>query len=223
VRKDIKLIWTGIICFYADKERGLRSSIGASPGAEYVLAISAGTVRPGGRCRIVDERPPDLDGLAATRRDRPNVAARRDPELRMKVKLVSFFVAIVAALFAYDLLGTVIWDGAFPLEIELANRGEQQIIRVSADVLMQREWATIVQTNPERIELNLKPVSWAEENPFTVRVPCSGTRSGLGRERSYMQFQLLVLRVEYADGTSEFATADIPDGRLQRKMFVEAR
>jgi hypothetical protein len=74
--------------------------------------------------------------------------------------------------------------------------------------------------DPRRLELDLEKVSCLEGQPFTVRVPCSGHTSALGREMKYWQFQLLVLHIEFADGKSTYVTVDIPDGRVAREVAV---
>jgi hypothetical protein len=136
--------------------------------------------------------------------------------------LSSVLVAVLVGLgvAGYDCLLRVDWVGAFPLRVQLNRKGPRLISRISAQALMASEWAEELRIDPRRLELDLKPVPWVEGQPFTVQVPSSGRMSGFGRDLSYFNFQLLVLRIEYADGTSEYVTADIPDGRVKREVFV---
>ena len=68
--------------------------------------------------------------------------------------------------------------------------------------------------------LNLKRVAWSEGQPFTVQVPCGCRTTSSGRELSYTQFRLLVLRIAYLDGAVEFIPVEIPDGRVSRQVSV---
>src|SRR5262249_36908677 len=149
--------------------------------------------------------------------------ARRHGALGMPLRTVLFLAAVLAAgLLAYDLVVGAFCDGKFPLEVKLVSKTGREIVGVSAQALMQREWGEELRSDPQGFELDLQPVKWVEGRPFTVRVPFSSTRSGFGRELSYGQFELLVLRVEYADGTIAIVTARIPDGHSQRELSVEA-
>jgi hypothetical protein len=101
----------------------------------------------------------------------------------------------------------------------LLSKSERQIKRVSADTAGRKEWAGELDTL--RAELSPKSVEWEVGKPFVVEVPWGGADSGLGRQLRFSQFELLVLLVEYADGTKEYVTAEIPDGRKQRALTIE--
>src|SRR5262249_22830151 len=146
--------------------------------------------------------------------------ARGNVRLRTKLTLVAATV-LIAGLLAYDCCFGCFWVGGFRLQVNVVPSGSREITRISAEALMLKEWAQYVYEGTDRVELRLEPVQFAAGKPFTVYVESSGERSAFGRDLGYFQYQLLVLRVEYADGTHEYVTAEIPDGRRQREMSVQ--
>jgi hypothetical protein len=116
----------------------------------------------------------------------------------------------------------MLWDGHFPLTVNFLGTKNQHIIDIAAQPLSHKEYAVYVKTVPGKLarELDLKHMDWIEGQPFNVQVPCSGRRSEFGRELTYSQFQLLVLRIGYQDGKVEFIPIEIPDGRVNRKLTV---
>src|SRR5262245_30112663 len=134
------------------------------------------------------------------------------------IKIGAVVVAIVAAaVFLYDCFG-IAWVGAFPLTVTLQPAGPGNIARDWAGAVYRREYAEEELRYVGRNSA-LKPVADFRQ-PFKVEVVCSGSTSGLGRERSYSYYHVLALRVEYADGHWESKVVDIPDGRTSREITV---
>ena len=114
------------------------------------------------------------------------------------------------------------WSGGYQLEYTLARQTDRKIARISAEAVARKEWADDIRADVLVAELRSEPFVPVTNGPFFVRVRCGGRRSGLlGRELSYFHFELLVLRIDYEDGKVEYATAEIPDARKQRRMTIE--
>lgn len=131
-------------------------------------------------------------------------------------------IAVIAiGLILSDTFEVALWDGAFPLEVTLVEGEGHAIVAVAAQTLVRHEEAEVLLANPGSPELHLEDVSWTTGQPFTVRVPCSGRSAMIsGRELSYSQFKVLLLRVGYADGSSRLLAVTIPDGRRRRTLSV---
>jgi hypothetical protein len=146
---------------------------------------------------------------------------REGDEVRLKWKIgIAVALLVTVGLVGYDCLLLCLWSGRYFLNVQLEVKGDRPISRVSAKALMDKGWAEAIRLNPGWVSQDLEPVHWVEGEPFSVWVPCGGRTSALGRELSYFNFQLLVVRVDYTDGTSTYVTAEIPDGRLQRELHV---
>jgi hypothetical protein len=127
----------------------------------------------------------------------------------------------------HDRSELALWIGHFPLRVDLVTRNDRQIVDVSCDLLpkeyatyLRKAWADDPQIDPEKLELTLHKAEWIEGQPFTVDVTSSGATTRSGREIGYWQRQLLVLRVEYKDGGTEYVAEEIPDGRARRDVSV---
>ena len=142
--------------------------------------------------------------------------------IRFRLSTLLLIVAVAAViLFFVDNSSVVIWDGRFPLEVNLLGTQNREITEVAFDLLFSVKFADYVRTATNNLALNLETIDWVEGQPFTVQVPCSGRTSSFGRELRYSQFQLLVLRISYTGGAVEFIPVEIPDGRTSRKVNVE--
>lgn len=139
---------------------------------------------------------------------------------RLKITVVTLAILTGVSLVVYDCGLNALWSGRFPLTVHLRSKDDREIIRVSARAVMAYDWETYLRLNPDPRDLGLEPVQWVAGQSFGVRVPCGGRTSGFGRELSYHNFRVLILRIEYGDGTSEYVISEIPDGRRQREVFV---
>src|SRR5262245_25278465 len=102
-----------------------------------------------------------------------------------------------------------LWVGNFPLEVRLVPYADREITGVSFDVPACAESAERGRGDIRKVELDLKPVEPVDGHTFTVRVRCGGCTSAFGWEWSYSQYQLLVLKIDFADGTSLLEIAEI--------------
>jgi hypothetical protein len=142
---------------------------------------------------------------------------------RAKSKAFTFIAAlavIALVLFALSNVHVIVWDGSFPLQVTLVGPPDPTIVGVADEVLICKTYAADLKIDPRRLHLHPDHVDWIEGQPFTVRVPCSGRQSQPGVETSYLQFQLLVLRLEYKDGDIEYISAEIPDGRKSHEVTL---
>src|SRR5688572_19954844 len=118
--------------------------------------------------------------------------------MRFRLSTLLLTVAVAASvLFLVDNVQVAVWDGHFPLRVDLRGTQDRKIIEVAAEPLARTEYADYVRTAPSKLDLHPERVDWIEGQAFTVRVPCSGRTSTFGRELSYTQFKLLVLRISY--------------------------
>jgi hypothetical protein len=134
---------------------------------------------------------------------------------------IALFVIIGLVLLLADNLVVAVWDGRFPMQVNLLGTKDRGIVEVACDTLDDQNYAGYVRTAPERLDLDMKVVDWIEGEPFSVHVRTSGRTSGLfGRESSYFQHQLLVVGIMYKDGGVQFIPVEIPDGRVSRQVSV---
>jgi hypothetical protein len=143
------------------------------------------------------------------------------PRIKFTVRRLLVLVAGVAIfLFAVDLTGGILWDGGFPLQIMLSSPTDRKIVRVDVLTAASLEHVPNPQAGSAWPDPDYEQIAWVEGQPFTVQITCSGVRTGLGRELRYSQFQLLILRVEFEDGITEWIHVKIPDGRFRRDVMV---
>jgi hypothetical protein len=125
------------------------------------------------------------------------------------------------ALCLYDGFGIIVWDGYFPLTVSLVSAKPDRLSRVWAGSIFRRDDAIDILSHPqpERLDGVLREVA-NFRGPFVVDVACSGSTSGLGRERWYACHRALLLLIEYTDGRREVKVVDTPDGRPAREVTV---
>lgn len=141
--------------------------------------------------------------------------------MRFRLRTLLLVVAVAAVILLIIDNGSVaVWDGHFPLQVHLRGTHGREIIEVAAEPLTRLEYADYVRNAPSKLDLRPERVEWVEGQPFTVRVPCSGRTSSFGRELSYTQFKLLVLRISFMDGEVALIPVEIPDGRKAREVRV---
>jgi hypothetical protein len=109
---------------------------------------------------------------------------------------------------------------AWPGTTNPAGSVGKQIVSVAAQAVRGTEEADYYLAHDQSLELQLDDVHWVAGQAFTVRVLCSGRESMSGRELSYTQFKVLLVRVKYADGANQLCSVEIPDGRSRRRVSV---
>jgi hypothetical protein len=123
------------------------------------------------------------------------------------------------ALVLLPAVQVAVWDGHFDLRVSLEGRLEG-IDEVAAATVASNKYAELLVVDPGTREIYPVPVPWINGEPFVVQVRCSGRTSGFGRETDYYQHQLLILRITYRDGAVKYIPAEIPDGRVTRRISV---
>jgi hypothetical protein len=135
----------------------------------------------------------------------------------MLVLLVLVTVAVLAL--AYDRTQIIDWVGGYPVRVRIERSGPRPVSGAAAAALFRCEWDAI-EGDPARIGADWQTVAVSGADPFTVQVKCGGKDTGLGRTVSYVRQEVLVLKVDYADGGSELVVADLPDKRSNRELLV---
>src|SRR4051794_12899779 len=131
------------------------------------------------------------------------------PGLRLKVRHLMGLVAMTAVGLGLDSVPGGRACGAFPLRVELDVPPGHTIVAVAAGAEGSVERAESFLKAPGGLDVDAVP--WAAGQPFEVEVPC-GSRISLlsGRRLSPWQYHALVLRLDYADGTSQWLVREIP-------------
>jgi hypothetical protein len=138
--------------------------------------------------------------------------------LGVALLLAGAFLAALAV--AFDRTQAVGWIGAYPVEVRIERTGGRPLRAASAVLLSRYEWDW-AGGDPDRIEGPWKPVVVGDGDLFTVEVKHFGKDSGLGRQLSYVRQEVLVLKVDYADGETRLVAADLPGYREPRRLVVE--
>ncbi|MFI5460544.1 MAG: hypothetical protein ACHRXM_34450 [Isosphaerales bacterium] len=129
---------------------------------------------------------------------------------------------------ALDRQGMALWVGGYPLKVYLVPPDDRKIVKVSYALVRRKQdaeylrnvWAEDPQIDPLRLDFALKSISWTEGQPFAVYVNCHGATLRSGRELSYSQDRVLILRLQYEDHPGQYIAVDIPDGHSQRQVSV---
>ncbi|WP_165225412.1 hypothetical protein [Aquisphaera insulae] len=134
------------------------------------------------------------------------------------------FIAFAAVGLCLDSCAGAIWDGAFPLQVDLVGSGGHSIVAVAARSFASKDEIEHELAHPDCPESRLEEIRWGADQSFEVRVRCSGTKSMMSRrELSYFQHRFLLVRVEYADGARRVLSLAIPDGRVTRHLTAQIR
>jgi len=136
--------------------------------------------------------------------------------------LVFLLAALVLAalLFACDHVMVTDWVGGYPVEVRVERTGTRPVKAAAVALLFKGE-RLAVENDFSRIDSPWQPVSLTEGGTFTVEVKCGGRDSGLGRRLSFVRNEVLVLKVEYADGTTKYVVAELPESRGPRQLSVQ--
>jgi hypothetical protein len=138
---------------------------------------------------------------------------------RFSIRKLMIVVAMIAGWLYVDPARGVVWDGIFPLQLDVRDNQGHKIVAVATQLCVGREGADFLRAHPGSPEINLTPALWVEGEPVRVDVRCSG-HSWFGREVAYAQYKGLLMRVEYEDGWSRLVSLTIPDGRVRRRVNV---
>jgi hypothetical protein len=146
----------------------------------------------------------------------------------MVIGCVLAFSPILVGILLSVLNGGAPHVGSFLLEVRLDPVGRRQVVRVWTSPLpppTERSEAEKIQaalrgSGGVAPSFTLEPVEGFDGGPFVVQVPCCIVTSGFGFDFEEDTVQVLVIKVEYADGQSELVVTKIPEGRGNRGVSV---
>lgn len=128
--------------------------------------------------------------------------------------------AVVVLLFGQ----VAVWDGRFPLSVQIENKQDLSIRTVRCEAFGHRTEAQYVvdETIARRpCDVEMKEVPYTG-NALEIEVPCFGKDlASLPIHISRGQFECLAIVAELSDGTRLGKVADIPDGRVSHSLIVE--
>jgi hypothetical protein len=137
--------------------------------------------------------------------------------------VIGMTVLGLAGLFSwYDRSEVIRMIGAFPLELRVTARPEHNISQIAAGT----------QNGPKGLiddlrrgvfppDCRFRPLDWPRELFVELNVTWVARQSVLGRELSYAEDGILVLRLRMANGETEYRYFEVPPGRGRRSMTVE--
>lgn len=129
-------------------------------------------------------------------------------------------VALVV-LTAPWLLNEAIWDGRFPLTLDVRSASGKPIKALAYATFFKRpeaEWATKnVAGKPEDVHFH---PAVPKNGQFVTEIGCSGRTWLFNIETSYTEFRYVVCRVTYGDGNEVRRLAEVPAGRGARSLSV---
>jgi hypothetical protein len=140
--------------------------------------------------------------------------------LRYRLRTLLLLTAVIAfGLFVVDNLSVAVWDGSFELTVRIDNVQSAKLERLAYSVEPKRDLAEWVAAHPTE---NVDRFESVEDlnGPFVVRVNCYGRESTFGRELSYGEFECLIVKARFVDGTERIDILEIPKGRHARSMTV---
>ena len=117
-----------------------------------------------------------------------------------------------------------IGDGGYSLSVFVRTTAARPVQKISCCTFGRSEYAAAYYEDDRGLE-GYRGARFDTDNPFTGRpltvdVPVSIRTTFLGLRDTYFQYELLVVVVEYQDGTRESKVVRIPDGRKTRTMSV---
>ena len=136
---------------------------------------------------------------------------------------------LVLALGPIILFGLVcapqmIWDGRFALNVRFVNETGKTIDRIDAASVINREDADFHIAHPDIEQPRWNAIILDNNGVGQIDVNCSGHVSQFtGIELSYMQFEAIVVRVEFADGSRSLFAVDVPErGKRHSQVDIPA-
>jgi hypothetical protein len=125
----------------------------------------------------------------------------------------------VGCVILMDKTATTRWIGGYGVTVHVERGSDRAIKHAEAAPVLREEWR-LAQGQIERIDSRWRVVEATNGGSFTVPVKTVGSDSAFGRELSYSREELLIVKVEYADGGSEVVVAELPESRSDRKMVI---
>lgn len=128
---------------------------------------------------------------------------------------------VSVAIFLLIVLGfastyRVRWIGGYIVHVKTNRTGDRPIREAAHTAILRTHWKAIQEHggyHPEENELFWEPVTITDGGSFIARVKTVGESSGLGLRDSRSRYEVLLVKVVYADGGSHLVIADIPEKR----------
>lgn len=116
-----------------------------------------------------------------------------------------------------------VWDGRFLLKLNLVHQQTPDIALVEGAAVGKRSDAEWYRSHCNH---RSEQPHWQTLEPdcnglYALPVPCWGREDMLGFEHKYGHFEVMILRVTYADNTQSVVTADIPKRRDARELSLQ--
>jgi hypothetical protein len=158
------------------------------------------------------------DPLPAT--DKP-LPSTRQRGMHVFLWLLVAGVALVV-LAAPWLLNESVWDGHFPLTLDVRSQSGKAIEALAYATFFKREQADEA-AKPiagQPGDARFRPAA-RHDGRFVADVGCSGRTWIFDIETRYTEFRYLVLRVAYGDGKEVRRMAEVPVGRGPRSLSIK--
>jgi hypothetical protein len=154
--------------------------------------------------------------------DKPPLQESRHRGLHVVLWLLVAGVALFV-LAAPWLLVEAVWDGGFPLALDVRSESGKAIKTLAYATFFKREpaeWVTKhITGQAEDRDSGFRPA--VENNgQFLAEVGCSGRTWIFNIETRYTEFRYIVFRVTYDGGKEVRRMAEIPAGRGPRSLTV---
>ncbi len=138
-------------------------------------------------------------------------------------KFVAVIVLLVVGGFLLYEFGTVaMCDGRFPVTVIVKSTATTPLTKVAYAVMPNEAVARdfIQRSSDPATAFDFKDVPELDGDSFTVDVQCSWKNSPLGRERDYVQFEAIVLLLEFKNGKKVLEVARIPSRGEPRTIHI---
>jgi hypothetical protein len=129
-------------------------------------------------------------------------------------------VAVLAVLaYMWDQGSEVRWDGDYPVQVTVKRASVRPVSATGVVVLFRGEW-TAAEGDDARLDATWEPIEVTNGSSFEVRVKCGGKDSALGRQLTYVRQEVLVVKVDYADGGKQGCDSKnlVENGSLSRNL-----
>lgn len=126
----------------------------------------------------------------------------------------------VIMFFSLPMFQCAVWDGHFPLALDVRSETGRRIEEVEFMSFFKRDVAEWIAENPdENVDWTPDPTT-RESGIYLASVHCSGQLWLFNIELDYTEPRYIVLDVAYTDGNSIRKAAKIPPGRGRRSLKV---
>ncbi len=142
--------------------------------------------------------------------------------------MLKYVICVIVAVLSIGVilhLQVMVWDGFYPLTVQVIVDGETPQI-VQGIAYPNTSEAEIMTQSGVLENAGLAQVSQAKPfsgEPMTVKIECSGRRTQLGWEYSRSQFQCLAILAEWSDGAKLIQFFPIPDGQKTRSLEISIK